>query len=99
MDEIIKEIGVKVDIREIRKVGEKTERGRGEMLLIKLGNEEQNWEIMGEKKNLRWRKERVSEDLTWREKTIRWKLKQIARKKEAEGKKAWIKDSKIRLDG
>lgn len=45
-DEIMKKIGVKVDIREIRKVGEKMVRGKGEMFLIKFGNEEQKWEII-----------------------------------------------------
>lgn len=85
MDEIIKKIGVKVDIREIRRVGEKTVGGKGEMFLIKLDNKEQEWERIEKKKNLKRRKERISEDLTSRESIkIRWKLEKIARKEEAE---------------
>lgn len=59
-------------------------RGKGEMFLIKLGNEEQEWEIIEKKTNLKRRQERISESLTWREKKIRWKLEEIARKEEAE---------------
>lgn len=40
--------------------------------------------IIDKKTNLKRRQERISEDLTWREKKIRWKLEEIARKEEAE---------------
>lgn len=41
-------MGVKVEVREIR-IGENIEKGR-EILLLKLKNEEQKWEVM-ERKN------------------------------------------------
>lgn len=43
VEEIMNEIRVRVDIKEIRRVGERTDKERGEMLLIKLVNEEQKW--------------------------------------------------------
>lgn len=67
VEELLKVIDVKVEITEIRRIGVGMEKGRGEMLLVKLGNKEQKWEIMTKKKNLKGRKERVYEDLTWRE--------------------------------
>lgn len=71
VERILDAIGAKVEIKEIRRIGEGTERGRGEMLLVKLGSEEQKWDIMGKKKILRGRRERIVEDLTWRERKIR----------------------------
>jgi len=57
------------------------------MLLVKLGNEEQKREIMGKKRNLKGRKKRIWEDLTWRERKIRYRLGEIARREMAEGKR------------
>ncbi|KYN12099.1 hypothetical protein ALC57_15734 [Trachymyrmex cornetzi] len=98
VEEILGEIGVKVEAKEIRKIGEGTERGKGEMLLIKLENEEQKREVMGEK-NLKGRKERIWEDLTWRERKIRYGLGEIAKKEMAEGKRVWVRGGRIRIEG
>lgn len=48
-EEIFKLVGVKVEIKEVRRVGEIREDGK-EILLVKLGNEEQKWEVMEKKK-------------------------------------------------
>jgi len=69
------------------------------MLLVKLGNEEQKWNIMGKKKILRGRRERIVEDLTWRERKIRWRLGEIARKEEAAGRRVWVKGRRIGIEG
>jgi len=63
MEEILEIIGAKVEIKEIKRIGEITEKGRGEMLSVKLENEERKWEVMA-KKNLKERKKRIAEDLT-----------------------------------
>lgn len=34
------------------------------MLLVRIGNEEQKWEVMKKKKKLESRRERISEDLS-----------------------------------
>lgn len=95
IEELLKVIGMKVEVTEIRRIGAGTEKGRGEMLIVKLGNEEQKWEIMAKKKNLKGRRERISEDLTWRERKIRSKMGEIARDKIAEGKRVWVKGGRI----
>lgn len=69
------------------------------MLLVKLGSEDQKWEIMEKKKNLRRRKERIYENLTWRERKIRWKMAEIVKERIAEGKRVWIKGRRIRIEG
>lgn len=80
-------IGAKVEIKEVRRIGEGTKRGRGEMLLVKLGSEEQKWDIMRKKKILRGRRERIVEDLTWRKRKIKWGVGEILRKEEAAGRR------------
>jgi len=40
-----------VEIGEVKRIGEVKEKGR-EMLLVRLGSEEQQWEVMEKKKNL-----------------------------------------------
>lgn len=55
VERILDAIGAKVE-KKIRRIGEGTERERkGRMLLVKLGSEEQKWDIMGKKKILRGR--------------------------------------------
>jgi len=55
--------------------------------------------VIAKKKNLKGRKERIAEDLTWRERRIRWKVGKIARREMAEGKRVWVKGGKIKLEG
>lgn len=57
------------------------------MIWVRLENEEQRREVMEKKKRLRGRKERIVEDLTWKERKMRWKLEDIARMEEKRGKR------------
>lgn len=56
------------------------------MIWVRLENEEQRREVMEKKKRLRGRKKRIVDDLTWKKRKIRWKLKNIARMVERRGK-------------
>lgn len=49
-------------------------------------NEEQKRRIMREKKRLVGRKERIEDDLTWEERSIQWRIKQIMEKERGKGK-------------
>lgn len=98
VEEIMRLIGVKVEIQEIRRIGGREEKGKGEMLLVRLKNKEQRWEVMGGKRNLRGRRERIWEDLSFREKKIRWKLGRIARREEEMESRAWVSGGKIRIE-
>jgi len=49
------------------------------MIEIRVGSEEKRKEILSKKKNLKGRRERITEDWTWKEKKMRWKLEEIAR--------------------
>lgn len=50
------------------------------------------------KSGLKGRKERIMDSWTWKERKIRWKLEEIARKEMSKGKKVWIGYDKIRIE-
>jgi len=52
---------------------------------------------MEKKKNLRGRKERILEDLLWRERRVRWRLGEIAKMEEAKGRRVWVRGGRIRI--
>lgn len=80
---ILKSIGVEAKIEELRRLGKNEERGT-EMIWVKLENEEQKKEVLEKKKNLKSRRKRIVEDLTWKERKMRWKLENIARGRRGE---------------
>lgn len=53
--------------------------------MMRLAKEEQRKEIMKKKSNLKRRKEIVSEDWTWEERKMRWKIGEVARIEERKG--------------
>jgi len=61
--EIIKIVKAKVDIKEIKRIGGLMENFGRKMLLIKLGNKKQKREVLGKKRNVKGRVERISKDL------------------------------------
>lgn len=54
-------------------------------------------EELEKKKKLRGRKERIDMDMTWRERKVRWKLGEIARKVESGGIRTWVGNGRIRI--
>lgn len=69
------------------------------MVLIEL-KEDQKWEeVMEKKKRLKGRKkkERIGEDLTWKERKMKWKLGEIAKMEKKRGERTWIKNRRIRI--
>lgn len=98
VEELMSDIGVKVDIVETKKIGEDREKGR-EMVWVRLRDEEQRGEIFETKRRLKGRKERIGEDLTWRERKMKWKIEEIAREEVKEGRRVWkVRYGRIRID-
>lgn len=54
--------------------------------------------MMREKEKFERKKEKITEDLTWRERKTRWKLQEIARSEEEGGRKVWVRQSRIRIN-
>lgn len=61
VEEVLIDIRVEARIEEVRKLGGNEERGT-EMIWVKLENEEQRREILGKKRNLKGRRERIVEN-------------------------------------
>jgi len=94
VEEIFKILEVKADIEEVKRIGGEGER---EMAVVRMSSEEQKKEVMRKKWRLKGRKEIIMEDWTWGERKMRWKLEEIAKKEEREGKKVSIGYGKIKI--
>jgi len=95
--ELMKVIGVETEMKEIWRVAAEKGKER-EMVEIKIENPEKRKEILEKKKNLRGRRERIMEDWTWRERRIRWRLEELARKEERKGRNIRIGYGKIKIE-
>lgn len=68
--------------------------------MMRLAKEEQRKKIMKKKSNLKGRKEIVSEDWTWEERKLRWKIGEVARIEERKGSEGqvWTGYGKIKIN-
>ncbi|KMQ89063.1 hypothetical protein RF55_11345 [Lasius niger] len=73
VEKVLEEIGVKVKIDEVRRVGGKYAK-EGGMVVVKLGSREQKRDVIEKKKRLKGRKIRIEDDLTWKERKIMLRL-------------------------
>jgi hypothetical protein len=94
---VLEEIGAKVRIEDVRRVGGKYGK-EGGMVVVKLGSREQKREVMEKKKGLKGKKIRIEDDLTWEERKIRWKIREIAEEERRKGGRVWIGYGKIRIN-
>lgn len=84
VENLLGDIGAEVKVEEISRVGG----GKGkEIWLVRLENDDQKREVMRKKKILKGRKEKIMEDLTWRERKMKWRLEEIARREREEGRR------------
>lgn len=70
VEKIMKDIETEIKIEEIRRLRGNEEK-ETKMIWVRLGNKEQRKEVMEKKKRLRGKKERIIEDLTWKERKMR----------------------------
>lgn len=94
IEELCRKLEVKVHVEVIRKVKMGGE-GRDELLILKLRSEEEKKEMLWKKRLLERSKVWVEEDLTWKERRMKWDLKDIGREEELKGGKVWIGYNKI----
>lgn len=100
IEELCRKLEVKVHVEGIRKVKMGGE-GRDELLILKLGSEEEKKEMLGKKRLLKGSKVWVEENLTWKERRMKWGLKdpKEGREEELKGGKIWIGYNKINING
>lgn len=83
---VLSKMGVEVKVEDISRIGGQRKKGE-EMWLVKLRSENQKREVMVRKKMLKGRKEKFMDDLTWKERKVKWKLKQIAKREKGRGRR------------
>lgn len=86
VENLFKVIGAKANIEDIKRIGGEVEE-EGETIVVRLENAEQRKEIMGKKRNLKGRRERITKDWTWRQRKMRWRLEKRARMEEKNGRR------------
>ena len=98
VEKLLKEIGVEGRIEEVRRLRVRGMERTG-MAVVACGSMEMKKEVMEKKRGLKGRKERIEDDLTWRERKMMWRLWEMARKEEREGRRVWVKYGRIWMDG
>ncbi|XP_033231563.1 eukaryotic translation initiation factor 5B-like [Belonocnema kinseyi] len=95
---LMKDIGTKIRVEGVKRVGKMRE-GREGMFLMTLGYEEEKFEVMGEKKLLKGKSERIEEDLIWQERRRKWLIEQRAWAERRKGNKVKIGRDRIWVNG
>lgn len=97
MEEVLGNIGAKVEIEEVKRLGGKASKRR-KVVWMRLKSEDQKREVMERKKKLKRREQRILDDCTWKERRMKWKFEEIARKKMRKGRRVRIGYGAIRID-
>lgn len=65
VQEVLRVLGVEVKVEEVRRIRDEVGKDKEiEMVLVRLGSEEQEMEVLRKKRKLKGRKERIMEDWT-----------------------------------
>jgi len=94
---IFEKIGAEVGIEEVRKVKTGREE-RGGMVVVRLKSEAEKEEVMRRKKGLKGEKIWIEDDLTWKERQSKWKMREVAIAEERKGARVFVGNNKIRIE-
>lgn len=98
VEEVMKRLGVEVKAEEIRKI-ELGGKKKGNLLIVKVGSEEEKRRVMQNKWKLKGGDIWIEEDLTWEERKIKWMIRRVAWKEEAEGRRVRVGQGKVWIEG
>lgn len=91
---ICKKIGVDIEIEEIRRVKTGREE-KGDMLIVKVRSEENKRKILENKRKLKGRSVWIEEDLTFKERKMRWNLRRVAEEERRKGRTVRMGNGRI----
>ena len=97
--EILAIVGIKGGIEGAKELGGGRQERKEVMLEVRMENMEAKREVMRNKGKLRGRKERLEDDLTWKERKMQWRLRRLGEEEEAKGKRVRVSYGKIVVDG
>jgi len=98
LEKVWKKLGVEVKVEEVKRVRAGGGRGGG-IVIVKVGSEEEKKGIMQSKRKLRGEEVWIEEDLTWEERRVRWKIRQIAIMEETREKRVRIGQGGLWVEG
>jgi len=96
LEGVWKKLGVGVKVEEVKRV---RAGGGGGMVIVKIGSEEEKKGIMQNKWRLKGEEVWIEEDLTWEERKVRWKIRQLAIREEAKEKRVRIGQGGLWIEG
>jgi len=95
---LLRDVGIEVELEGIKVIGE-GRKGETRPIVVKMRKMEQKRELMIRKRKVRERGIIIEDDLTWRERKMKWKLEEIARQERGKGKRVWVGYGKIQIEG
>lgn len=72
---------------------------RGELVTVRMGSEVIKRRVLENKRKLKGKEIWIEEDLTFREKKMKWRLRRVAEEEERKGAVMIIGYGKLRIDG
>ncbi|XP_076686107.1 uncharacterized protein LOC143378236 [Andrena cerasifolii] len=97
--EVLDVVGIQGRIEGVRELGGRRQ-GREEVMLeVKMESMEVKREIMRNKGKLKGRKERIGDDLTWKERKMQWQIRVVGEEEERKGNRVRVKYGKIEIEG
>ncbi|XP_011689296.1 PREDICTED: inner centromere protein A-like [Wasmannia auropunctata] len=97
VEEILRGLRVEVKIEDIRKI-DVERRGKGDMVVIRVGSEDMKRNILLNKWRLKGKNWWIEKNLTWEEKRIRWCIRQVARKEGMKGRRVKAEQGGMWID-
>jgi len=98
IEEILKRVGAEVGVEEVRLVKTGREE-QGEFAIVSFRTEGEKREVMRKKGGLRGERIWIEDDLTWRERQVRWKIREVAKEEERKGVRVWVGENKMMSNG
>ncbi|XP_020293510.1 protein PXR1-like [Pseudomyrmex gracilis] len=93
---VLEKIRANGEVEEVRKLG--SGEGGTETVWVRMGKEDQRSDVMKKKYKLKGSRERIMEDWTWKERKMRWRLEEIARREMAKGRKVGMGYGRLRIE-
>ncbi|XP_011883569.1 PREDICTED: uncharacterized protein PF11_0207-like [Vollenhovia emeryi] len=95
---IMKDNGIKEEGLEIKRIEEGKE-GEVKLVVVRIEELEEKKRLMRERRKIGEKGIRIEDDLTWKQRRMRWQLEEIARKEKENGRRVWLRYGRIQIEG
>lgn len=99
VEEVLEKIGAEGRVERVRELKNGTVQGKERMIEVRMEDTEGKKEVMRRKRELRGRREKIEDDLTWKERRMQWKLRKIGDEEERRGKRVRLGYGKVIIEG